>query len=605
MRFVIGSELWKGDTLRLEAGRVFEVTTPLLFPNLPNGSGKTVITSTELARLPELNTRITHAYTPLMPEIRLIGNTVSAVEFESGPVPAEGYSFIGVRFGIASNIRTHNRGLVRIGTSALNTSFVADPTSDRLIPTLESGYHKAFLRFDQYTDIPPLFDYTHSPRTWTPYGSASNSTSVFKLGNGSLSLNGSNQYLAADASPDFDFGSGAWGVDFWVRANSVAAGIQPLATYGNSQNDNWQIILDGSTPKFILTENGTAVLTLSSSVAITAGAWWHIAVGKDTDLTGGPYWRLYVRQSGSSGPSASLVSTQTIAPFTGKMAIGTDAQLGGAGFFGGFIDEFHIVKNDCMYVASGGGMQTGVPNVPYGAAIAGLDSDEYVYAGTAGTLPAPLSPSIRYYFRAIGSTGLFQLHLNRGGTSLVNLTNSGTGVHSLFQQGVQSAANLPNDITFDRCLFVSEPSNSMRKLIHLDSRAVNILNSTLDAAHDQSDAQAISGSTAVGPFTFINNWLEGTGENIIFGGSQPGFDTETVGAIIRYNYLPARPERFRWRKWSIGDFAVRAHQLYNWWRYAFVYRSKSGVTQNPEPQWLAMAAALTPEVTALREMLYR
>ena len=62
----------------------------------------------------------------------------------------------------------------------------------------------------------------------------------------------------------------------------------------------------------------------------------------------------------------------------------------------------------------------------------------------------------------------------------------------------------------------------MKRGISLNSGRTDILNSYIsDIKAVNADSQAIAGYNGTGPFRIVNNYLEGAGENVIFGGSDP------------------------------------------------------------------------------------
>src|SRR5690606_23447694 len=63
-----------------------------------------------------------------------------------------------------------------------------------------------------------------------------------------------------------------------------------------------------------------------------------------------------------------------------------------------------------------------------------------------------------------------------------------------------------------------------------------------------NDSQAIAGWNGPGPFKIVNNYLEGAGENIMFGGATPRIEgLVPADIVIRGNHFH-KPLR-----WRIGD----------------------------------------------------
>ena len=85
-----------------------------------------------------------------------------------------------------------------------------------------------------------------------------------------------------------------------------------------------------------------------------------------------------------------------------------------------------------------------------------------------------------------------------------------------------SLGELPHNITFDRCYIHStSDSNYARAGICANGRYIAVVDSYLSNFKDTADAQAILVYNGSGPIKIVNNYLEATGENVMFGGSDP------------------------------------------------------------------------------------
>jgi hypothetical protein len=117
------------------------------------------------------------------------------------------------------------------------------------------------------------------------------------------------------------------------------------------------------------------------------------------------------------------------------------------------------------------------------------------------------------------------------GHSLVNLVDLGTSARSF--------EDLPGEIVFERCYLHGDPERGTRRGIAMNSMDTAVLDSYLSDFKDASnEAQAIAGWAGPGPFKIVNNYLEGAGENVIFGGSDPPIPQMVPADIeIRRNHL--------------------------------------------------------------------
>src|SRR6266513_2605324 len=85
-----------------------------------------------------------------------------------------------------------------------------------------------------------------------------------------------------------------------------------------------------------------------------------------------------------------------------------------------------------------------------------------------------------------------------------------------------SAAGLPHDIIFERSYLHGDPVKGTRRGIAFNSGAAAVIDSHLaDFKEMGADSQAICGWNGPGPFKIVNNYLEGAGENVMFGGADP------------------------------------------------------------------------------------
>jgi PKD repeat protein len=85
-----------------------------------------------------------------------------------------------------------------------------------------------------------------------------------------------------------------------------------------------------------------------------------------------------------------------------------------------------------------------------------------------------------------------------------------------------STSLAPYSLTLDRLFIHGDPVRGQKRCMALDSASTSILNSYFeDCKHFASDAQAIAGFNGPGPFRIDNNYLAGSTETVLFGGSDP------------------------------------------------------------------------------------
>jgi hypothetical protein len=112
-----------------------------------------------------------------------------------------------------------------------------------------------------------------------------------------------------------------------------------------------------------------------------------------------------------------------------------------------------------------------------------------------------------------------------------------------------SVADVPSDIAFERCYLHGDPRLGSRRGLALNSASTSVRDSYFaDFKEVGADSQAISGWNGPGPFEIVNNYLEASGENIMFGGADPTIPNLVPSDIqIRSNHL-TKP-----LTWKIGS----------------------------------------------------
>ncbi|HEY3487482.1 MAG TPA: hypothetical protein VGL10_05400, partial [Gammaproteobacteria bacterium] len=114
------------------------------------------------------------------------------------------------------------------------------------------------------------------------------------------------------------------------------------------------------------------------------------------------------------------------------------------------------------------------------------------------------------------------------------------------------AERLPHHLIFDRC-YLHGGAGGARRGIALNSRDTAVIDSYLsDFKTVGEDSQALAGWNGPGPFRIANNYLEGAGENVMFGGGTPSIAGLVPSDIELHGNHFAKP-----LSWKIGapDYA--------------------------------------------------
>jgi hypothetical protein len=92
---------------------------------------------------------------------------------------------------------------------------------------------------------------------------------------------------------------------------------------------------------------------------------------------------------------------------------------------------------------------------------------------------------------------------------------------------LNSVSLQPNHIIIDRCYIHGFSNTEVRRGVSVQGPYMAIIDSTISGIQHSSEPQAILGGNGPGPYRFANNFLEASGENVMFG----GFDTAVANLV--------------------------------------------------------------------------
>jgi hypothetical protein len=158
---------------------------------------------------------------------------------------------------------------------------------------------------------------------------------------------------------------------------------------------------------------------------------------------------------------------------------------------------------------------------------------------------------------------------------------SGRGTADLLALGSSSQSALssvPHDIVVDRCYIHGDATVGVRRCVALNSASTIVSNSYIsDCKSANDDAQAIAGWNGPGPFGILNNYLEGSGENVLFGGADPAISNLVPADITIRGNLIAKPVSWRAEPWQVKNLlelknarrvAIQSNTIENNWEAA-------------------------------------
>lgn len=171
-------------------------------------------------------------------------------------------------------------------------------------------------------------------------GNAQISTSVKKYGTGSMSFDGTGDYLSAASNSAIPFRAGDFTVEAWVyvTASSTYYTVVSTRDAGGPESDAWVVGVYG--PDMSVYVYSEVFLVITSASVLSTNTWAHIAVTRS-----GTAVKVFVNgvQSGSTGTSSHNFTKSTLTVAANK---------NGSEPFSGYIDDLRITKGYARYTAN-------------------------------------------------------------------------------------------------------------------------------------------------------------------------------------------------------------------------------------------------------------
>jgi hypothetical protein len=184
-------------------------------------------------------------------------------------------------------------------------------------------------------------------KTITANGNAQIDTDQARFGAAAALFDGAGDSLTLADHADWDFGSGNFTVDFWVRFASVSAN-RCLFMQGDAWNSNFswgvQWVQGTNQLTFYYTTDGSTLQSRTFSWVPSANAWYHVAIVRNGD-------DLKVFVDGSQIGSTQNLSGATVFNSSAVLTIGASIS-GFSGDHNGWLDEIRISKGVARWTAN-------------------------------------------------------------------------------------------------------------------------------------------------------------------------------------------------------------------------------------------------------------
>ena len=180
-------------------------------------------------------------------------------------------------------------------------------------------------------------------RTLTALGNAQVDTAVTLFSNPTALFDGSGDFISSASSTDFDFGTGDFTIEAWVRFNALGFfnGIFSRSSTTNTLRSFEFYVENGQLRfRFRNPSNGEVIITATGS-SLSTGTMYHMAATRE-----GTTFRLF--ESGNLRGS----STHSDEIRTGSQEQRIGGFVGTTGALNGHIGAIRVVKGTALYTAA-------------------------------------------------------------------------------------------------------------------------------------------------------------------------------------------------------------------------------------------------------------
>lgn len=188
-------------------------------------------------------------------------------------------------------------------------------------------------------------------KAMTAVGTAQLDTAQKKFETASLLLDGNSDFVTTPAHADFNFGTGNFTIDCWIRFNDKTNNMYIMSQY-NDADTYWNIYKDTNANgnKLSLYFKYTGVVkahyVMTNAWAGCAdNTWYHIEVVRN-----GAVALIFIDGTSQTLTETTAFSTNDVGVVNAKLEIGALNDI--QGFFNGWIDEFRISKGIARHTAN-------------------------------------------------------------------------------------------------------------------------------------------------------------------------------------------------------------------------------------------------------------
>ena len=240
------------------------------------------------------------------------------------------------------------------------TGYIADAqmiagVADSSVPTAPSTNVSGTTLLCNFTNA-GIFDNTGFNNLETVADCAINTTTK-KYGTGSLSFDGTGDYLFIPPTPDLHLGSGNWTIEFWMYAPDVTTYQDLIGLNFNTNQSSYasvRLVVTSGQFQVLASTTGSSWTTNTTIGSVSTNTWTHVALVRTSSTT----LNLFINGVSAGTPA---VSGSLYAGAHGSRI--ANLYWSGNFYYSGFIDDLRITKGVARYTTTFTPPTAAFPNI--------------------------------------------------------------------------------------------------------------------------------------------------------------------------------------------------------------------------------------------------
>jgi hypothetical protein len=211
------------------------------------------------------------------------------------------------------------------------------------------SYTKLLMNFEGHDEGTTFLDKSPSAHTLTANGGVQTESAEQQFGHTSGYFDGNGDYISIPDSDDWNFGSGDFTIEMWVRPSQLSVNGNIWFSQGDDTNNRYSFFSINSKIRFLLYIGGAVkALYETTNNVLSLNTWAHVAF-----VRSGTNIYIFVNGESKSLTVTTAISTTAMPNLSSEVFIGA-RNIGGTPdlYYNGYMDDLRVSKGIARYTSN-------------------------------------------------------------------------------------------------------------------------------------------------------------------------------------------------------------------------------------------------------------